>query len=161
MKRALLAGTFDPPTLGHLDLIERGAKLCEELYLAIAVNPAKKSALSLEDREEMLRLLTPSLSNVKISSFTGLTAEFAQQHKINFLIRGLRSAADLERELQLATMNKTISGVETVLLPGNPLYAHISSSLIRELAFNKADLSRLVPAAIADKISLIFYRSPT
>jgi pantetheine-phosphate adenylyltransferase len=152
MKRALFAGTFDPPTLGHLDLIERGAKLCDELYVAIAVNPAKKSVLCLEDRKEMLQLLTQFLSNVKISSFTGLTVEFAQHHKIDFLVRGLRSATDLERELQLATMNKTISGMETVLLPGNPLYAHISSSLIRELAFNKADLTWLVPAQIVDKV---------
>lgn len=149
MKRALFAGTFDPPTLGHLDLIERASKLCDELLIGVAINPAKKSSFSLEQRKEMLQSLT---SHAKIISFSGLVIEFAQQHQVSFLIRGLRSFADLDREMQLATMNKQLSGLETVFLPCNPLYAHISSSLIRELAFNHARLHQLVPASIEEKI---------
>lgn len=149
MQRALLAGTFDPPTLGHLDLIDRASKVCDELIIGVAMNPAKKSSFSLQERQALLQKLKPQL---KIVAFTGLTVEFAKQHQITFLIRGLRSGADLDRELQLAAMNKQLSGIETVLLPGNPLYAHISSSLIRELAFNQKRLHSLVPALIEEEI---------
>jgi pantetheine-phosphate adenylyltransferase len=149
MQRALLAGTFDPPTLGHLDLIDRASKVCDELIIGVAMNPAKKSSFSLQERQALLQKLKPEL---KIISFTGLTVEFAKQHQITFLIRGLRSGTDLDREFQLAAMNKQLSGIETVLLPGNPLYAHISSSLIRELAFNQKRLHSLVPASIEEEI---------
>ncbi len=154
MKRALFAGTFDPPTLGHLDLIERASKLCDELLIGIAVNPAKKPIFSLEQRQEMLQDLT---SHAKIVSFTGLVIEYAKQHQISFLIRGLRSPAELDRELQLATMNKQLSGIETVFLPSNPIYAHISSSLIRELVFNHVRLHQLVPASIEEQVFQKFH----
>lgn len=149
MQRALLAGTFDPPTLGHLDLIDRTSKVCDELIIGVAMNPAKKSSFSLQERQALLQKLKPEL---KIVSFTGLTVEFAKQHQITFLTRGLRSGADLDREFQLAAMNKQLSGIETVLLPGNPLYAHISSSLIRELAFNQKRLHSLVPSLIEEEV---------
>lgn len=154
MKRALFAGTFDPPTLGHLDLIERASQLCDELLVGVAINPAKKPAFNLEQRQEMLQSLT---SHIKIVSFSGLVVEYAKQHRISFLIRGLRSPADLDRELQLAMMNKQLSGIETVFLPTNPIYAHISSSLIRELAINNARLHQLVPDSIEEKIFQKFY----
>jgi pantetheine-phosphate adenylyltransferase len=154
MKRALFAGTFDPPTLGHLDLIERASKLCDELLVGVAVNPAKKPAFSIEQRKEMLQSLT---SHAKIVTFSGLVIEFAQHHQISFLIRGLRSFADLDREMQLAEMNKQLSGLETVFLLCNPLYAHISSSLIRELAFNNTRLHQLVPSVIEEKVFQQFH----
>ncbi|MBS0649337.1 MAG: pantetheine-phosphate adenylyltransferase [Verrucomicrobia bacterium] len=149
MQRALLAGTFDPPTLGHLDLIDRASKVCDELIIGVALNPAKQSSFSLQQREALLQKLKPQL---KVTSFAGLTVEFAKQHRISFLIRGLRSINDLERELQLAVTNKQLSEIETLFLPGNPLYAHISSSLIRELAFNNMRLHQLVPALIEEEI---------
>ncbi len=152
MKRALLVGTFDPPTRGHLDIIERASRLCDHVTLGIAQNPAKQTTFTVDDRIEMLQLTTSALSNVKIVAFTGLVVDFAREHQIMCLIRGLRSFADLDRELQLAAMNKQMSGIETLLLPGNALYAHISSSLIRELAFNHAQLDQLVPPGIATKV---------
>ena len=147
-----MAGTFDPPSLGHLDIIQRASKLCEHLTIAIAVNPAKQAAFTVEERMEMLQSITSPLSNIKIVAFTGLVAHFALEHQMACLIRGLRSFADLDRELQLAAMNKKLSGIETLLLPGNPLYAPISSSLIRELAFNQAPLDQLVPSEIIAKV---------
>jgi pantetheine-phosphate adenylyltransferase len=152
MKRALIAGTFDPPSLGHLDIIQRASRLCDHLIIGIAVNPAKQAAFTVEERMEMLLSAASSLSNIKIVAFTGLVVDFAREHQIACLIRGLRSFADLDRELQLAAMNKQLSGIETFLLPGNPLYAPISSSLIRELAFNQAPLDQLVPHEIIAKV---------
>lgn len=118
------------------------------------MNPAKKPVFSLEQRKEMLQDLT---SHAKIVSFTGLVVEYAKQHQISFLIRGLRSPAELDRELQLATMNKQLSGIETIFLPSNPIYAHISSSLIRELVFNHVRLQQLVPASIEEKVFQKFH----
>lgn len=152
MKRVLFAGTFDPPTLGHLDLIERSSRLCDELLVGIAHNPFKQAAFTVDERMEMLRMLVQSLPNVKIVSFTGLTAEFARERRISFLIRGLRSFADLDRELQMSAMNKKLAEIETIFLPGNPLHAHISSSLIRELAFNQSTLEGLVPPSIEERV---------
>lgn len=152
MKKALIAGTFDPPSLGHLDIIKRASRLCDHLIIGIAVNPAKQAAFTVEERMEMLLTTTNTLSNIKIVAFTGLVVDFAREHQIDCLIRGLRSFADLDRELQLAAMNKQLSGIETFLLPGNPLYAPISSSLIRELAINQAPLDQLVPSEIIAKV---------
>lgn len=146
--RLLFTGTFDPPSLGHLDLIERGLKLCDELYVGIANNPAKKPLFTVDERKKMLQCLTKA----KVVVFSGLVVDFAKKNKIDCLLRGLRSFADLDRELQMAQMNRELSGIETLILPADPRYAHISSSLIRELAFNKARLSRLVPASIEKKI---------
>lgn len=152
MKRALFAGTFDPPTLGHLDLIERSSWLCDELIIGIAINPAKQDTFTTEERIGMLKMIAHSLSNVIVVTFSGLTADFAKEHQISFLIRGIRSLTDLDREFQLAIMNKKLSGLETIFLPGNPLHAHISSSLIRELGFNQASLEGLVPPSLEEKI---------
>jgi pantetheine-phosphate adenylyltransferase len=146
--RLLFAGTFDPPSLGHLDLIERGIKLCDELYVGIANNPAKKPLFTVDERKKMLQALTKA----KVVVFSGLVVDFAKKNKITCLLRGLRSFADLDRELQMAQMNRELTGIETLILPADPRYAHISSSLIRELASNKARLSRLVPASIEKKI---------
>ncbi len=150
--RALFAGTFDPPSLGHLDLIERASKLCDELVVGIGVNPNKKTVFSTEKRMEMLHTITKSLRNIQIVAISGLLVDFAHKNKIPLLIRGLRSFSELDREMQLAIMNKNLTGIETVFLPSNPLYAHITSSLIRELILNKADLSSVVPASIQKKV---------
>jgi len=139
--RALLAGTFDPPTFGHLDLIERSLKLFDEVYVGIATNPAKKPLIPLEMRKKLLQ----SLIKAQVVTIEGLVADFAKKNKIELLVRGLRSFADLDRELQMAEMNKKLSGIETVFIPGNPNLAHISSSLVRELAYHGAKLGNLVP----------------
>jgi len=139
--RALLAGTFDPPTFGHLDLIERSLKLFDELYVGIATNPSKKPLIPLEMRKKLLQ----SLIKAQVVTIGGLVADFAKKNKIELLVCGLRSFADLDRELQMAEMNKKLSGIETIFIPGNPNLAHISSSLVRELAYHGAKLGDLVP----------------
>lgn len=148
MRRGLFAGSFDPPTLGHLDLIDRASVLCDELYVGVAINSNKRGLLAVEQRIEMLQSLTPA----KVVLIKGLLVDFAKENQIDFLIRGLRSFQDLYHEQQLATMNKQLSGIETVFLPGKPEFAHISSSLIRELAQNRAPLGNLVPALIEKKV---------
>lgn len=142
--RALLAGTFDPPTFGHLDLIERSLKLFDEVYVGIARNPTKKPHIDLEKRKKLLQ----SLTKAQVITIEGLVADFAKKNKIQLLVRGLRSFADLDRELQMAEMNKKLSGIETVFIPGNPNLAHISSSVVRELAYHGAKLGDLVPQEI-------------
>jgi pantetheine-phosphate adenylyltransferase len=142
--RALLTGTFDPPTLGHLDIIQRSLKLFDELFVGIAINPAKKPLIPLEKRKKLLQ----SLTQAKVVTIDGLVVDFAKKNKIDLLIRGLRSFADLDRELQMAQMNRELNGIETLLLPGNPEFAHISSSLVRELAHHGARLEKLVPQEV-------------
>lgn len=148
MRRALLAGSFDPPTLGHVDVIARASRVCDELTIAVAKNHAKNEIFSIHERLEMLQKVTHSLPNIKIVSVEGLIVDYALQNQISFLVRGIRSFSDLDQELQYAAMNQQLAGIETVFIPGNPLYAHLSSSLIRELAYNQASLQQCVPAPL-------------
>jgi pantetheine-phosphate adenylyltransferase len=152
MKKGLFPGSFDPPTLGHLDLIERAATLCEELWVGLAVNSAKKPLLAMSEKQEMLELLTQHFPHVKVVAIKGLVVDFARENGIDFLVRGLRSYADLYHELQLAVMNRELSGIETIFLPGKPQFSHFSSSLIRELGENGVRLDKLVSPLIEEKV---------
>ena len=150
---ALLAGTFDPPTLGHIDIIERAAKLFKHLYVGIAINSKKtNSTFSIVERQAMLSELCHALPNVKIVTVEGLAVEYAKENRIDFLIRALRSVSDYDSELQLAISNKTIGHIETVFLLANPQHAHISSTLIHEIARGGLCLHHFVPEAIEDAV---------
>lgn len=152
-KNGLLAGTFDPPTLGHLDLIERAAGLCHQLYVGIATNSKKKDPLfTVFERHAMLTEICQGIPNVKIVEIEGLVVEYANEHKIDFLMRGLRSAADYEAEFQMACANKKLCGFETLFLLANPQHAHISSSLITEIALGGYRLQDFVPPVLEDAI---------
>lgn len=159
MKKGLFAGSFDPPTLGHLDLIERASTLCDELVVGLAVNSAKKYLLSMLERKEMLETLTHSYPHVKVVMIKGLVVNYAKEHEIDFLIRGLRSYDDLYHELQLAIMNRELSGIETLFLPGKPEFSHLSSTMIRELAENGVRLDKLVSPLIEKKVLKAFIKS--
>lgn len=153
MRKALFSGTFDPPTLGHLDIIVRGSRLCDQLYVAVAVNSAKHDGLfSIDDRVRMLRELTQSLPHIEIVSFSGLVIEFANANGVDFLLRGLRTAADLEHEFEMALANRKMSGIETLFLMADERHAHISSTLIREIAQSGRHLDRFVPSQVAEAI---------
>lgn len=152
MDSALFAGSFDPPTLGHLDIIKRAAPLFKELHIGIAANLSKQSSFTIQEREEMLRKLTKNLTSVKVESFSELTVDFAKRKKTSLLIRGLRSAADLESEIQLALANRKLSGIETLFLITDPQLSHISSTLIKEIAHQKRRLHDFVPAEIEEQI---------
>ena len=153
MRKALLAGTFDPPTLGHLDIIVRGARLCDKLYVAIAVNTRKSSGMfTVEERKQMLKEMTINLPNVEVVTFSGLVIDFVNSNGIDFLLRGLRAFSDLEHEFGMALANRKMSGIETLFLMADERHAHISSSLIREIATSGAHLDSFVPKNVMEQI---------
>lgn len=149
MKKALFAGCFDPPTFGHLDIIERASKLCDSLTVAVAVNSTKKSLLSIEKRVKLLKELTKPFSQVTVEAFSGLTSQMAKQRGFQLFIRALRDEADCDHELSLARANRHLAGLETILIPSDERYLYISSSLVREIHLNGGPLEKFVPASVA------------
>lgn len=153
MKIGLMAGSFNPPTLGHVDLVQRAAEVCHELYIGIAENSKKPESLfSILERKAMLAALCQKIPNIKIVEIPGLVVEYAKHHRIDFLVRGLRSTADFESEKQMACANKKICGIETIFLLANPQHAHICSTLIREIAHGGYRLHEFVPTEIEDAV---------
>ena len=154
MKRALFPGTFDPPTLGHLDLIERATKTCDELFVGVAnnLNKSTRTLFSVTERMEMLEKLVRAHPQVKICSFTGLVVEFAKKNQIHFLIRGLRAYSDFEYEFTMALANRKMGNIETVFLMADERLAHISATLIRELAFYQIRLHDFIPKEIEERV---------
>lgn len=153
MVKALFPGTFDPPTYGHLDVIQRAAHLFDHLEIAIGTNLSKESQqlFSIEEKIEFLKTLVSGLPNVTVSSFKGLAVNYAKKQKADCIVRGIRPG-DLSIELQMALTNRQISGLETVFLIADQKYLHISSSLLRELAFNGADLQEFIPKKILKQV---------
>ncbi len=146
MKKAVYAGSFDPPTYGHMDIIARASKLADELIVAVAVNPHKKSLLSLEERNELLKALTKDMPNVRVEFFTGLLVRFVERENADAIIRGFRAVSDFEYELQLAQGNSLLSPqTETVFLVSNAKYSFISSTFVKEAAFFGGEIGDMVP----------------
>jgi pantetheine-phosphate adenylyltransferase len=159
MTKALFAGSFNPLTLGHLDIIERAAPLFDSLLLGVAINLEKSQALfSPQEILEMLKSATSHLPNVEVASFVGLTVSFAKQKGANVLIRALRSFGDYEWEMSLSLANRKMSGLETLVIFGDPQFAHISSKLVREIAAMKGNLKDFVSPDIELKIQAKLYR---
>lgn len=152
MKSALFAGSFDPPTFGHINIIERAAALFDKLIVGIAINSGKHSLLSMEDRLTLLQELTKKWSNVEVVSYEGLTVHFARERKLSCLIRSIRSAEDSAIELDIARSNYHLANLETFFLPADEKYAFIRSSIVREIASNKGNLSSFVPPSVANKL---------
>jgi len=152
-RKAIYPGSFDPITLGHIDIIERASKMFDEVYVGVLVNVNKNPLFSIDERLEMIKESVAHLSNVKVVSFGGLLVEFAKQNNINFIIRGLRAVTDFEYELQLAQTNHVLNKeVDTVFLTSKAEYAYISSSSVREIAHFGGDFSKLVTKSVAKKI---------
>lgn len=146
MKKAVYAGSFDPPTYGHMDIIARASKLVDELIVAVAVNPHKKSLLSLEEKNELLKALTRDMPNVRVEFFTGLLVRFVERENADAIIRGFRAVSDFEYELQLAQGNSLLSPqIETVFLVSNAKYSFISSTFVKEAAFFGGEIGDMVP----------------
>ena len=134
-RRALYPGTFDPITNGHQDLLRRAASLFDHVIVAIAANPNKAPMLTLEVRVDLARRVLHELPNVEVLGYSGLTVEFARQHKVGVVIRGLRAVSDFEFEFQLANMNRHVArDIETVFLTPQEQFTFISSTLVREIA---------------------------
>lgn len=145
MKRAVFPGSFDPITLGHYDIIERGLTLFDEVILAIGVNSAKKYMFSLEQRLNFLEETFKNEPKIKVMSYTGLTIDFCREQQTDFILRGLRNPGDFEFEKAIAHTNRKLSGIETVFLLTSSGKSFISSSIVREVIRNGGDCSELVP----------------
>jgi len=158
--RALYPGSFDPLTLGHLDLMERGAVLFDGLVVAVLQNPSKTPAFPLEQRLEQIRLATTHLAGVEVRSFDGLTVNMAHECGAGVILRGLRAMSDFEFELQLAHTNKSLAPhLETIFLATAVHHSFVSSSVVKEVARFGGDVSRMVPQGVADDLARLFNRS--
>lgn len=153
MKRAVYPGSFDPVTFGHLDIIERSAKMVDELVVGVLHNSAKNSLFSLEERVNMIKEMTKDLPNVRVESFDGLLVDYMSQIGANIIIRGLRAVTDFEYELQLAQINHVQNEeIETLFLITNLKYSYLSSTIVKEIASYGGDISKFVPKQLMDRI---------
>ena len=148
MRRAVCPGSFDPVTLGHLDIIGRSSLLYDEVVVAVGINVSKKRMFSFEERTDMLREATSLYGNVRVDSFDGLIVDFCKANGIQVIVKGLRAISDFDYELQMAQMNHGLQGVETMFMTTNPLYSFLSSSLVKEVATYGGDVSNLVPDVV-------------
>lgn len=154
---AIYPGSFDPITLGHLDIIKRGGQLFDLVIVTVSCNPNKSPMFPVEKRIEQIRQSTQHLSNVEVDSFTGLTVEYAKLRNAHVLLRGLRVLSDFEKELQMAHTNTTLwDGIETVFLATAKEYSFLSSSIVKEIAKFGGCVSHLVPENVARDIALYY-----
>ena len=151
--QAIYPGTFDPPTNGHVDLIQRGSKIFDRLTVAILVNPVKNPLFTLEERVEMLTEATKGIGNVSIATFDGLMVEFARSQGASAVLRGIRAISDYEHEFQMALMNRRLAPeVETVFLQPAGRYSFVSSRMVKEVFSFGGDVSGLVPANVLGRL---------
>ncbi len=154
---AVYAGSFDPVTFGHLDLIERGCKIFDHLIIAIGVHPTRQALFSFDERIDLLRTVTTSFPNVKIESFDGLLIQYCEKIGARVIIRGLRAATDFEYELQIAHANADLAPeIDTIFLPTRTNYGFVSASLVREIATHHGDVARYAPPAVCEALAKKF-----
>ena len=153
MRRAIYPGSFDPITYGHLDIIERSARVVDELIVGVLYNKAKIPLFSAEERVRMIKEVTKNIENVKVVAFEGLLVDFADQMHADVIIRGLRAATDFEYELQMAQTNhKLAPQLETIFLTTSLEYSYLSSTIVKEVAAFGGDISKFVPEYISAQI---------
>ncbi len=160
MKRAVYPGSFDPMTLGHLDVIKRASKMFDELIVSVLNNKEKSPLFSVEERVNIIREATKDLPNVQVDSFSGLLINYATSKDIHVAVRGLRAVTDFEYELQLAQTNRQLSNesLDTVFLTTSLEYAYLSSSVVKEIAYFGGDVRPCVPDFVADLVYEKFQR---
>ncbi|MEV6136837.1 pantetheine-phosphate adenylyltransferase [Nocardia sp. NPDC051990] len=152
MAGALCPGSFDPVTNGHIDVFERAAAQFDEVVVTVMINPKKQGMFSVEERIEMLREATAHLPNVRVESWQGLLVDFAKQEGIGAIVKGLRDAIDFGYELQMAQMNKKLTGVDTFFIATNPTFSFLSSSLVKEVAAYGGDVTDMLPPAVRKRL---------
>ena len=153
MKTAVYPGSFDPVTLGHLDIIERSARMSDQLIIGVLNNNSKTPLFSVQERVNMLKEITKDLGNVEVKACAGLLIDFVRANQADVVVRGLRAVTDFEYELQLAQTNRVIAPeVDTIFLTTNLKYSYLSSSIVKEIAFYDGDISAFVPASVAECI---------
>ena len=148
MKKAVFPGSFDPITIGHLDIVKRGMKIFDKIIIAIGDNTDKKYMFSKEKRVEFVERTFSTYDNIKIKSYQGLTVDFCKKNNIKFMIRGLRNPADFEFEKSIALTNREMTGIETIFFLTSPENSFISSSIVRDLIRNKGDYKLFIPKGI-------------
>lgn len=155
MQRAICPGSFDPVHNGHIEIIIRAASLFDEVVVAVSNNPAKNYRFSLQERMDMISETLRSISGVTVMPLgTGLIADFAREQGAQAMVKGIRNSTDLNYEMPMATFNRHLSGVETVFLPADARYQHVSSTLIREIVGFKGDISEFIPYAVSQRFGL-------
>lgn len=152
IKKVLYAGSFDPITNGHLDLINRAAKLGDQLIVGVIENRSKKAFFTVEERVDMIKTATSYIQNIEVDDFSGLLAEYVKQNNIDVVVRGLRATMDFEYEIQMAQMNARLyhDGVETIFLMTSPDYSFVSSSIVKEVFMLNGDIKGLVPDKVLE-----------
>ena len=153
MKTAIYPGSFDPVTLGHIDVIKRASKLFDHLIIGVLNNRAKTPLFSVEERVKMLEDVTSYLPNVEVRAFGGLLVDFVHQCQADVIVRGLRAITDFEYELQMAQTNRVIApDIDTIFLTTNLKYSYLSSSIVKEIAGYQGDISEFLHPAVAEKV---------
>jgi len=155
---ALCPGSYDPPTNGHVDVIERAARYFDTVVVAVIANPSKEPLFTLDERKQLLADALAHVDNIEIASFDGLLVDFARERDLSIVVKGLRAISDFEYELQMAQMNSTLApGMDTLFITAKPSWAFLSSSLVKEVARYGGDVEGLVPPgvakALADRLS--------
>ena len=150
---AVYPGSFDPVTNGHIDIIQRAAKLTDTLYVAVLTNPSKKPTFTVEERINLLKKVTEDIPNVKVEPFSGLLIDYAEKIGAKIIFRGLRAVSDYEYELQMALANKKLKDdTETLFMVSNSKYSFLSSSLVKEIATFGGDLTGMVPDFVISEV---------
>ena len=152
MRIAVCPGSFDPVTMGHLDVFERASRMSDQVIVAVLINKIKESLFTVEERIEMLIEATAHLTNVTVDSFYGLLVDYCKDHEVNAIVKGLRAVSDFDYELQMAQMNYRLTQVETCFISTNPLYSYLSSSLVKDVATHGGDVGGLVPEAVLKRL---------
>ncbi len=153
--KALIPGSFDPPTLGHLDIINRSIEIFHEILIGVVTNPSKKTLFSSEDRVEMLmsNLNSEKTTKVEVKSFDGLLVDFAKAENVDVIVKGVRAMTDFDYEFQMAQVNKDLDGLETLFVPAKPEYGYVSSSLVKEIFRLDGDVSSFVTKGVLEKLN--------
>ena len=152
MRRAVCPGSFDPVTNGHLDIVSRASDLFDEVTVAVLFNKGKEGLFSVDERLEMLRVVAQDYTDVEVDAFHGLLVDFCTSHGISTIVKGLRAVSDFDYELQMAQMNRSLAGVETVFVPTSPEYSFLASSLVKEVAAYGGDVSGLIPGHVLERL---------
>ena len=148
MKRAVFPGSFDPITLGHIDILNRALSLFDEIIIAIGVNADKKYMFSLEDRKKHIENAFENQPKIKVKTYTGLTVDFCKAEQANFILRGLRNSSDFNYEQSIAQTNSSLADVESVFIISTPSLSNISSSIVRDVIRNGGDYTKMVPSSV-------------
>lgn len=156
-KKALYAGSFDPVTMGHLDIIRRAAGFCDELVVGVIRNPQKSSMFAEEERIDMIKTVTSQLPNVSVDAFSGLLADYVNSNDFDIVVRGLRGAADFDSEIQMAQLHSILyDKADTVFLMTSPEHSFISSSMVKEVYSLGGDVDRLIPGEVLELMNKKF-----